>query len=129
MEETNLMDNLIYNELHIRGYLVDVGAVPTRVKNTDGVYRRSQLEVEFVCSRGSERVYVQSAYRLPTEEKRKQEMASLLKIDDSFRKIIITEDLIKRHLDDNGVEWINVYDFLKSEDVQKLLQERLSPSF
>ena len=113
VEETHL----IYNELRIRGYLVDVGVVPTRVKDADGAYRRSQLEVDFVCNRGSERVYVQSAYRLPTEEKRKQEMASLLKIDDSFRKIIITEDLIKRHMDENGVEWVNVYDFLKSEEL------------
>lgn len=117
VEETHLMENLIYNELRIRGYLVDVGVVPTRVKDADGAYRRSQLEVDFVCNRGSERVYVQSAYRLPTEEKRKQEMASLLKIDDSFRKIIITEDLIKRHMDENGVEWVNVYDFLKSEEL------------
>lgn len=117
VEETHLMENLIYNELRIRGYLVDVGVVPTRVKDADGAYRRSQLEVEFVCNRASERVYVQSAYRLPTEEKRKQEMASLLKIDDSFRKIIITEDLIKRHMDENGVEWVNVYDFLKSEEL------------
>lgn len=117
VEETHLMENLIYNELRIRGYLVDVGVVPTRVKDADGAYRRSQLEVDFVCNRGSERVYVQSAYRLPTKEKRKQEMASLLKIDDSFRKIIITEDLIKRHMDENGVEWVNVYDFLKSEEL------------
>lgn len=117
VEETHLMENLIYNELRIRGYLVDVGVVPTRVKDADGAYRRNQLEVDFVCNRGSERVYVQSAYRLPTEEKRKQEMASLLKIDDSFRKIIITEDLIKRHMDENGVEWVNVYDFLKSENL------------
>ena len=117
VEETHLMENLIYNELRIRGYLVDVGVVPTRVKDADGAYRRSQLEVDFVCNRGSERVYVQSAYRLPTEEKREQEMASLLKIDDSFRKIIITEDLIKRHMDENGVEWVNVYDFLKSEEL------------
>ena len=117
VEETHLMENLIYNELRIRGYLVDVGVVPTRVKDADGAYRRSQLEVDFVCNRGSERVYVQSAYRLHTEEKRKQEMASLLKIDDSFRKIIITEDLIKRHMDENGVEWVNVYDFLKSEEL------------
>lgn len=117
VEETHLMENLIYNELRIRGYLVDVGVVPTRVREPEGAYRRSQLEVDFVCNRGSERVYVQSAYRLPTEEKRKQEMASLLKIDDSFRKIIITEDLVKRHMDENGVEWVNVYDFLKSEDL------------
>lgn len=117
VEETHLMENLIYNELRIRGYLVDVGVVPTRVREPEGAYRRSQLEVDFVCNRGSERVYVQSAYRLPTEEKRQQEMASLLKIDDSFRKIIITEDLVKRHMDENGIEWVNVYDFLKSEDL------------
>ena len=117
VEETHLMENLIYNELRILGYLVDVGVVPTRVREPEGAYRRSQLEVDFVCNRGSERVYVQSAYRLPTEEKRKQEMASLLKIDDSFRKKIITEDLVKRHMDENGVEWVNVYDFLKSEDL------------
>lgn len=117
VEETHLMENLIYNELRIRGYLVDVGVVPTRVREPEGAYRRSHLEVDFVCNRGSERVYVQSAFRLPTEEKRKQEMASLLKIDDSFRKIIITEDLVKRHMDENGVEWVNVYDFLKSEDL------------
>lgn len=115
IEETHLMENLIFNELRIRGYLVDVGVVPTRTKDADGAYRRSQLEVDFVCNRGSERIYVQSAYRLPSEEKRKQEMSSLLKIDDSFRKIIITESLIKHHMDEYGVEWINVYDFLKSE--------------
>ncbi len=114
VEDTHLMENLIYNELRLRGYLVDVGIVPTRVRDGDGVYRRNQLEVDFVCNRGSERVYVQAAYRLPTEEKREQEMASLLKIDDSFRKIIITEDLIEHHLDENGVEWMNVYDFLRS---------------
>ncbi len=117
VEETHLMENLIFNELRLRGYLVDVGMVSTRVKDEDGAYRRSQLEVDFVCNRGSERVYIQSAYRLPTEEKRKQEMASLLKINDSFRKMIITEDLIKRHMDENGVEWVNVYDFLKSENL------------
>ena len=89
VEETHLMENLIFNELRLRGYLVDIGVVSTRVKDKDGAYRRNQLEVDFVCNRGSERVYVQSAYRLPTEEKRKQEMASLLKINDSFRKMNI----------------------------------------
>ena len=117
VEETHLMENMIFNELRLRGYLVDVGVVPTRVKDVDGAYRRSQLEVDFVCNRGSERVYVQSAFRLSTEEKRQQEMASLLRIDDSFRKLIITEDLIKRHMDENGVEWVNVYEFLKSEQL------------
>ena len=117
VEETHLMENLIFNELRIRGYLVDVGVVSTRVKGADGAYRRNHLEVDFVCNRGAERVYVQSAYRLPTEEKRRQEMASLLNIGDSFRKIVITEDLIKRHRDENGIEWVNVYDFLRSEEL------------
>lgn len=117
IEQTHLMENLIYNELRTRGYRVDVGVVSTREKSDDGAYRRSQLEVDFVCNKGDERVYVQSAYRLPTIEKQQQEKASLLKIDDSFRKVIITEDLVMRHLDDNGVEWVNVYDFLSSTDV------------
>lgn len=117
VEQTHLMENMIYNELRLRGYIVDVGVVTKSIKGEDGVYRRNQLEVDFVCNRGSLRVYVQSAYRLPTQEKRDQEMASLLKIDDSFRKIIITEDLIKRHQDNNGVEWVNVFDFLYSEDL------------
>ena len=117
VEPTHLMENLIYNELRVRGYLVDVGVVNSREKDVNGAYRRSQLEVDFVCNRGSERVYVQSAYRLPTIEKRQQEQASLLKIDDSFRKVIITEDLVMRHRDENGVEWINVYDFLNSSEL------------
>ncbi len=117
IEQTHLMENLIYNELRTRGYRVDVGVVNTREKDDNGAYRRSQLEVDFVCNKGYERVYVQSAYRLPTIEKQQQEKASLLKIDDSFRKVIITEDLVMRHLDDNGVEWVNVYDFLSGTDV------------
>ena len=117
VEQTHLMENMIYNELRLRGYIVDVGVVSSSIKGEDGVYRRNQLEVDFVCNRGSRRVYVQSAYRLPTLEKREQEMASLLKIDDSFRKVIITEDMIKRHQDDNGVEWVNIFDFLRCDDI------------
>lgn len=117
VEQTHLMENMIYNELRLRGYIVDVGVVSSSIKGEDGVYRRNQLEVDFVCNRGSRRVYVQSAYRLPTFEKREQEMASLLKIDDSFRKVIITEDMIKRHQDDNGVEWVNIFDFLRCDDI------------
>ena len=117
VEQTHLMENMIYNELRQRGYIVDVGVVTSNMKGEDGVYRRNQLEVDFVCNKGSRRVYVQSAFRLPTQEKREQEMASLLKIDDSFRKVIITEDMIKRHQDDNGVEWVNVFDFLRSDDI------------
>jgi uncharacterized protein len=117
VEQTHLMENLIYNELRVRGYLVDVGVVNAREIDENGAYRRSQLEVDFVCNRGFERVYVQSAYRLPTLEKQQQEKASLLKIGDSFRKVIITEDLVMHHMDENGVEWINVYDFLNSTEL------------
>jgi uncharacterized protein len=117
VEPTHLMENLIYNELRVRGYCVDVGVVNTREKDADGAYRRNQLEVDFVCNRGYERVYVQSAYRLPTMEKQQQEKASLLKIGDSFRKVIITEDLVMRHQDNDGVEWINVYDFLNGAEL------------
>lgn len=117
VEQTHLMENLIYNELRVRGYMVDVGVVNVRETDEGGAYRRSQLEVDFVCNRGFERVYVQSAYRLPTLEKQQQEKASLLKIDDAFRKIIITEDLVIHHMDENGVEWINVYDFLNSSEL------------
>ena len=117
VEPTHLMENLIYNELRVRGYCVDVGVVNTREKDADGAYRRSQLEVDFVCNRGYERIYVQSAYRLPTIEKQQQEKASLLKIGDSFRKVIITENLVMRHQDDDGVEWINVYDFLNGAEL------------
>ena len=117
VEQTHLMENMIYNELRLRGYIVDVGVVTSNMKGEDGVYRRNQLEVDFVCNKGSRRVYVQSAFRLPTQEKREQEMSSLLKIDDSFRKVIITEDMIKRHQDDNGVEWVNIFDFLRSDDI------------
>ncbi|MGN0225865.1 MAG: ATP-binding protein [Prevotella sp.] len=117
VEQTHLMENMIYNELRLRGYIVDVGVVYSNIKGENGVYRRNQLEVDFVCNKGSRRVYVQSAYRLPTLEKREQEMASLLRIDDTFRKVIITEDMIKRHQDENGVEWVNIFDFLRCDDI------------
>ena len=117
VEQTHLMENMIYNELRLRGYIVDVGVVTSNMKGEDGVYRRNQLEVDFVCNKGSRRVYVQSAFRLPTQDKREQERASLLKSDDSFRKVIITEDMINRHQDDNGVELVNVFDFLRSDDI------------
>lgn len=115
-EETHLMENLIYNELRLRGWIVDVGVVTYNTRSTEGVSQRVQLEVDFVCNRGSQRVYVQSAYRLPTQEKRDQEVASLLRIDDSFRKVVITADLVRPHHDDNGILWLNIFDFLLDTD-------------
>lgn len=111
-EVTHLMENMIYNELRIRGLAVDVGVVLINTKNERGVSQRKQLEVDFVCNQGSKRFYIQSALRLPTEEKREQELRPLKNIDDSFLKFVITEDPIKKYHDDNGVIFMNIYEFL-----------------
>lgn len=119
-EVTHLMENLIYNELRIRGFLVDVGVVVLNTKDEEGKSQRKQLEVDFVCNEGSKRMYIQSAYRLPTEEKREQELRSLKCIADNFQKIIITEDPIKRYQDENGVVYMNIYEFLLDIDSLKI---------
>lgn len=111
-EVTHLMENLIYNEMRLRGYKVDVGVVVKNEKDANGVSQRRQLEVDFVCNQGSRRCYIQSALRLPTEEKREQELRSLRLIDDSFQKYVITEDPIRRYQDDRGVVFLNIYEFL-----------------
>ncbi|MBP1615371.1 MAG: family ATPase [Bacteroidetes bacterium] len=111
-EVTHLMENLIYNELRFRGMTVDVGVVVLNTKDEEGKSLRKQLEVDFVCNQGSKRCYIQSALRLPTEEKREQELRSLKNIDDSFQKFVITEDPIKRYQDNNGVVFMNIYEFL-----------------
>ena len=111
-EVTHLMENLIYNELRIRELLVDVGVVVVNTKNEEGKSQRKQLEVDFVCNEGSKRCYIQSALRLPNEEKREQELRSLMNISDNFQKFVITEDPIKRYQDENGVVFMNIYEFL-----------------
>ncbi len=111
-EVTHLLENVIYNELRLRGNAVDVGVVVVNYKDDNGVSQRKQLEVDFVCNHGSRRYYIQSALRLPTIEKKEQEMRSLLHIDDNFEKIIITEDPIRQYQNDDGVTFINLYDFL-----------------
>ena len=115
-EETHLMENLIYNELRLRGMSVDVGVVVKNEKDANGISVRKQLEVDFVCNQGSQRYYIQSALRLPTEEKREQEVRSLKSINDSFRKFVITEDLISRYQDNDGVTFMNIFEFLLHED-------------
>lgn len=114
-EITHLMENLIYNELRARGMEVDVGVVTQNVKDENGVSIRKQLEVDFVCNQGSKRYYIQSALRLPTEEKREQELRSLKLIDDNFQKFVITEDPISIYQDNNGVVYMNIYEFLLNE--------------
>ncbi len=111
-ELTHLMENMIYNELRIRGLYVDVGVVVVNTKNEQGISQRKQLEVDFVCNQGSNRFYIQSALRLPTQQKREQEVRSLKSIDDSFLKFVITEDPIKKYHDENGVVFMNIYEFL-----------------
>ena len=112
-EENHLMENVIYNEMRYRGFLVDVGNVIIRVKNEKGEWQRVTLEVDFVCNLGSRRYYLQSAYRLPDEEKQKQEKRSLEQIKDSFKKIVIVGERMKLRRDENGIVLMGVYEFLK----------------
>ena len=107
------MENVIYNEMRYRGFLVDVGNVTIRVKNEKGEWQRVTLEVDFVCNLGSRRYYLQSAYRLPDEEKQKQEKRSLEQIKDSFKKIVVVGERMKLRRDDNGIVLMGVYEFLK----------------
>ena len=111
-EENHLMENIIYNELRYRGFSVDIGVVDERNRTSDGVQERKQLEIDFVANLGSRRYYLQSAFTIPTEEKRIQEKKSLIKISDSFKKIVIVKDVIKTSMDDDGIMTMNIYDFL-----------------
>ena len=112
VEKTHLMENLIYNELRGRGYNVDVGVVPYNGKNAQGVSFRKQLEVDFVCNKGSQRLYVQSALALPTQEKIDQETKSLRRINDGFQKMVVVCDHTIGSHDESGILFINIYDFL-----------------
>ena len=111
-EPTRAMENVIYNELRMRGYSVDIGVVPIAEKDEDGKVIRKQLEVDFICNLGSGRYYIQSAYSIPDEQKRTQETRPFTKIDDSFKKIVITRDIVPVQYDDRGILTINIYDFL-----------------
>ena len=111
-EENHLMENIIYNEMRYRGFLVDVGNVIIRAKNEQDEWQRVTLEVDFVCNLGSRRYYIQSAYRLPDEEKQKQEKRSLEQIKDSFKKIVIVGERMKLRRDDNGIVLMGVFEFL-----------------
>lgn len=114
-EESHIMENVIYNELRRRGCKVDVGIMEQRYVSKDGKWQRKQLEVDFVVNEGSQKYYIQSALAMPDEEKRKQEMASLLRIGDSFKKIIIVKDDIKPWTDENGILTMGLMDFLMGD--------------
>jgi predicted AAA+ superfamily ATPase len=116
IEETHLMENIIYNELRYRGYNVDVGVVEFREKTAEGKDTRKQVEIDFVANQGSKRYYVQSAYNIPDEEKWEQETRPFEKTNDSFKKIVVVEKSIKPRRDDKGYVMIGIKEFLLNND-------------
>lgn len=116
VEETHLMENIIYNELRSRGYSVDVGVVEKRERDERGKEIKKQLEIDFIANLGSNRYYIQSAFSMPTEQKRIQEKVSLVNVKDSFKKIILVKDVMKVSHDEDGIVTMSVYDFLLNEN-------------
>lgn len=116
IEETHLMENVLYNDLVRRGYDVDVGVVEVNTMGQDGKNVRKQLEVDFVANRGDERCYIQSALSIDDPEKKKQEIESLIRIPDSFKKIVVVKDYMKPWQDDNGIQYVGVEQFLLNGD-------------
>ena len=116
VEETHLMENIIYNELRYRGYSVDVGVVEKRERSENGKQIRKALEIDFVANLGSQRYYIQSALSMPTPEKQIQEKTSLINVADSFKKIIIVKDIVNVKRDENGIVTMSIYDFLLKEN-------------
>ena len=120
IEKTHLTENLIYNELRMRGYNVDIGIFPSVVCDSNGKQHHSQLEVDFVCNLASKRYYIQSAYKIDSIEKASKEKASLMKINDSFKKIIVTVEETPVIRDNYGITTMSVYDFLLKENSLEL---------
>lgn len=119
-EQTHIMENIIYNELVMRGYNVDVGIIEHVVRDEEGKRTTKHLEVDFVCNKGNQRYYIQSAFSLPNAEKMEQEQASLDRIDDSFKKIIITQDRTKLWRNEKGYVIMNILDFLLKDNSLEL---------
>ena len=111
-EENHIMENIIFNELRIRGYRVHVGIVEVHEKNKDGKTALKKLEVDFIATKGNQKYYIQSAFEMPSQDKKNQELRPLLKINDSFKKIIVVKDDIKIKRDENGITTMGIYDFL-----------------
>lgn len=120
LEKSHMMENVIYNELRVRGFNVDIGVVPVFVRDADGKNKRVSYEIDFVCNRGNQRYYIQSAYRLDSEEKIKQEKNSLRNVDDSFKKIVVVGNPILVERDNDGITKISIYDFLLKENSLEL---------
>ena len=120
VEETHVMENIIFNELKVRGYNADVGVVVMNEVDKNGKKIRKQLEVDFVCNKGSKRFYIQSAYALPDKEKMEQEQRSLVNTGDGFKKIIITKDAVAPLYNEEGILVMSVYDFLLNPDSMEI---------
>ena len=120
LEKTHMMENIIYNELRVRGFNVDVGIVPVVIRDEKGNQKRVSYEVDFVANKGNQRYYIQSAYRLDSDEKVSQEQNSLRNVDDSFKKIVIVGNPILVERDNNGITTMSVYDFLLKENSLEL---------
>jgi uncharacterized protein len=116
LEENHIMENIIYNELKIRGFSVDVGVVTLNTKDKDGNSIRKQLEIDFICNKGDQKYYIQSAFRMDTEEKEKQELRPLNSLDDSFKKIIVLRNKELMTKDENGYLRIGLLDFLLNDN-------------
>lgn len=114
-ERAHIMENVVFNELLIRGFNVDVGVVPLTYTDERGNRRKTQLEIDFVCNLGSRRYYVQSAYHIASDEKRIQEQASLRKVGDSFKKIVVVGDDVTIRRNEDGITTMSIYDFLMNE--------------
>ena len=112
VEPTHAMENVVYNELRARGLGVDVGVVTRYLRDDEGRQVRQHTEIDFVCNKGDKRCYVQSAYSIPDEAKRKQEETPLASVDDSFRKIVVVRDPVVPRYDDAGVLVVGIIDFL-----------------
>ncbi|WP_026835209.1 ATP-binding protein [Eubacterium xylanophilum] len=119
LEETHIMENVLYNDLIRRGMNVDVGVVEYNTKNADGKKIRKQLEVDFVVNQGSKRFYIQSALSIADPEKKEQEIESLKRIPDSFSKIVVVRDYLKPWQDENGITYVGIEQFLLNEDLLK----------
>ncbi len=119
-EENHLMENIIYNELLIRGFNVDVGLVEHIVKDESGKITRKQLEVDFVCNKGNQRYYIQSAFSIPDNTKMQQEQNSLVRVGDSFKKIIVVKDNIKLWRNEDGIVIMGILEFLLNQNSLEL---------
>ena len=115
IEENHIMENVIYNELRYRGFNVDVGVVEINYKDDEGKSKRKQLEIDFICNKGNDRIYIQSAFALQTLEKIEQEIRGLVRVKDSFKKIVVVKDNIVPKKDENGILYVGVEDFLLND--------------